>query len=164
MCGNDPRLGSWDVRKGVFMRCQVSAHALASPLSLVSSRRLGASSRYETRAEPSDPFTSPNPPVASPTFLALVFTHASEPPTSPPRTQHLGEGELLWTGSVTGHFVGSFDYRYAVVDRDMNVVRWDAFARHAHFAPAMPEGRGGGSDDNSDATSVERGRIREGQG
>ncbi|MDA9081081.1 hypothetical protein N9M16_06640 [Candidatus Dependentiae bacterium] len=27
VCGNDPRLGSWDVRKGVFMRCQVSARA-----------------------------------------------------------------------------------------------------------------------------------------
>ena len=54
---------------------------------------------------------------------------------------------------MTGHFVGSFDYRYAVVDGDMNVVRWDAFVRHAHFAPAMPEGRSGGSDDNSSEAS-----------
>ena len=35
----------------------------------------------------------------------------------------------------------------------MNVVRWDAIVRHAHFAPAMPEGRGGGSDDNSSEAS-----------
>ena len=40
-----------------------------------------------------------------------------------------------------------------MVDGDMNVVRWDAIVRHAHFAPAMPEGRGGGSDDNSSEAS-----------
>jgi hypothetical protein len=40
--------------------------------------------------------------------------------------QHESEHELLWTGTVKGSFEGSFEYRYAVVDGDMNVVRWDA--------------------------------------
>ena len=62
--------------------------------------------------------------------------------------QHVGENELLWTGSVRGDFAGSFEYRYAVVDGDMNVVRWDALTHTANFPPlgaaAGDSGGGGG--------------------
>ena len=49
--------------------------------------------------------------------------------------QHVGEGELLWTAKASGAFNEPFEYRYAVVDGEMNVLRWDAFAHEAHFAP-----------------------------
>jgi hypothetical protein len=41
----------------------------------------------------------------------------------------------LWTAKATGSFHSHFEYRYAVVDGDMNVVRWDAFSRGASFTP-----------------------------
>ena len=56
--------------------------------------------------------------------------------------QHVSDDELLWTGHVTGVFPGSFEYRYAVVDSDMNVVRWDAFAHTASFGGSHARLRG----------------------
>lgn len=49
-------------------------------------------------------------------------------------SQHVGEEELLWSGSVTGEFSTSFEYRYAVVDEDMNVVKWRGPTDTAHNA------------------------------
>eukprot|EP00227_Mantoniella_beaufortii_P021056 CAMPEP_0197575278 /NCGR_PEP_ID=MMETSP1326-20131121/731_1 /TAXON_ID=1155430 /ORGANISM="Genus nov. species nov., Strain RCC2288" /LENGTH=117 /DNA_ID=CAMNT_0043138017 /DNA_START=191 /DNA_END=540 /DNA_ORIENTATION=+ len=73
LCGSDPRLGAWDVRKGVFMHCH-----------------------------------------------------------------HVGEEELLWTGKVRGAFGGApFQYRYAVVDGDMNVVKWCALTHTVDVSPAL---------------------------
>lgn len=64
----------------------------------------------------------------------------------------MGEDELLWTGSVKGDLTGSFEYRYAVVDEDMNVVRWDALTHTANFSPLTTSptthahGGGGGGE------------------
>ena len=54
VCGNDPRLGSWDVRKGVFMRCQVSARARSPPRSASSAAAAWAPLLFRNRSEPSD--------------------------------------------------------------------------------------------------------------
>jgi hypothetical protein len=68
---------------------------------------------------------------------SLSLTHPSLPPSPPPAavvSQHVGEEELLWSGSVTGEFSTSFEYRYAVVDEDMNVVKWRGPTDTAHNA------------------------------
>ena len=80
VCGNDPRLGSWDVRKGVFMRCQVSAHARSPPRSASSAAAAWAPLLFRNRSEPSDRVPLRRIPVASPRFLALFLHTLSEPP------------------------------------------------------------------------------------
>ena len=77
----------------------------------------------------------PFPPPAPPTRGFSRAITANNPVSRPPRTQHVGEGELLWTAKASGAFNEPFEYRYAVVDGEMNVLRWDAFAHEAHFAP-----------------------------
>ena len=51
---------------------------------------------------------------------------------------------------MTGDFVGSFEYRYAVVDADMNVVRWDARVRTANFHNTRAGGDSGSGSAMSD--------------
>ena len=62
--------------------------------------------------------------------------------------QHVGENELLWTANVRGEFAGRLEYRYAVVDGDLNVVRWDALTRTADVAPS-PTSPGANGHSNS---------------
>ena len=107
--GGHPKLGDWDVRKGVWMHCEVRNARSSSP-----SRR---------------------PPRRHGGFPLARLRAPNNPNSAPPRTQHVGEGELLWTGKASGSFNEPFEYRYAVVDGEMNVLRWDAFAHEAHFAP-----------------------------
>jgi hypothetical protein len=62
VCGNDPRLGSWDVRKGVFMRCQVSARAR----SLAAHSSSAAAARAPFLSQSRNPLPSPLPIPSSP--------------------------------------------------------------------------------------------------
>jgi len=123
--GGHPKLGEWDVRKGVWMHCEVRNARSSAPSRRPPRRQGGFPSRAIT----------PNNPVSR-----------------PPRTQHVGEGELLWTAKASGAFNEPFEYRYAVVDGEMNVLRWDAFAHEAHFAPRDV------SETNASPTDEERKR------
>ena len=91
------------------------------------------------------------PPRRQGGFSSRAIT-ANNPVSRPPRTQHVGEGELLWTAKASGAFNEPFEYRYAVVDGEMNVLRWDAFAHEAHFAPRDV------SETNASPTDEERKR------
>ena len=61
---------------------------------------------------------------------------------------------------MTGDFVGSFEYRYAVVDADMNVVRWDARVRTANFHNTRAGGDSGSGSAMSDRDDHEQRRAR----
>ena len=93
------------------------------------------------------PFASPRGPKTSRETSQMSSPIPDSPlpfpsPSLPVMAQHVSDDELLWTGHVTGVFPGSFEYRYAVVDSDMNVVRWDAFAHTASFGGSHARLRG----------------------
>jgi hypothetical protein len=157
VCGSTRRLGGWDVRKGLWMHCQVRVVEPIPDQSVQPSRAARDSS--------SSPTSSPPIPAASSRVFVLsrrprlALTHPRSPLASNPRRQHVegSDHELLWTASVTGDFVGSFEYRYAVVDADMNVVRWDARVRTANFHNTRAGGDSGSGSAMSDRDDHESG-------
>ena len=149
--GNHPKLGEWDVRKGVWMHCQVRARGHPSRSTADGMRSLlSANPNYlspprRTRGFPPLRLPARRRPRARHLRCPRRFpTHRfpSPSPSLPVMAQHVSDDELLWTGHVTGVFPGSFEYRYAVVDSDMNVVRWDAFAHTASFGGSHARLRG----------------------
>ena len=149
--GNHPKLGEWDVRKGVWMHCQVRARGHPSRSTADGMRSLlSANPNYLSLPRRTRGF----PPLRLPAGRRPRARHLRCPrrspthrfpspsPSLPVMAQHVSDDELLWTGHVTGVFPGSFEYRYAVVDSDMNVVRWDAFAHTASFGGSHARLRG----------------------